>query len=154
MSKSDSPGIFFPPPLLFVSGLGLGILADGNLLDWRHVTHIVQLAGVAVGAIGLALILLSLDLFRRHGTRPEPWEASTALIRSGLYRVSRNPMYLGMAVTSAGIAIYFESLVAGFLLTLVVVTIDRFVIAREERYLARRFGEDYEAYRRQVRRWL
>lgn len=154
MRHTDSPGIFFPPPLLFVSAVAIGILFDGNLLDRRHVTHSFQAAGVTVGEIGLTLILVSLALFHRHGTRPEPWEASAALIRSGLYRFSRNPMYLGMALTSAGAAIFFESLVAGILLALVVVTVDRFIIAREERYLARRFGEDYEAYRRQVRRWL
>lgn len=154
MSASDSPGIYFPPPLLFVSALVLGILFDGNLLDWRHVTHPLQALGVAVALVGLALILISLGLFRRFGTRPEPWEASSTLIRSGLYRVSRNPMYLGMAVTSAGVAIYFESVAAGLLLAVAVVAIDRFVIAREERYLERRFGEDYVAYRAKVRRWL
>jgi protein-S-isoprenylcysteine O-methyltransferase Ste14 len=154
MKETDNPGIYFPPPLLFVSALVLGILYDGNLLDWRHVTHLVQALGVAVALAGLALILTSLGLFRRFGTRPEPWEASSSLIRSGLYRISRNPMYLGMAVTSAGIAIYFESLAAGILLAVVVVAIDRIVIAREELYLARRFGEDYRAYCATVRRWL
>lgn len=63
-------------------------------------------------------------------------------------------MYLGMALASAGIALYFESLAAGVLLAIVVAIIDPFVIAREERYLARRFGGNYEAYRRWVRRWL
>lgn len=154
MKELDSPGVFFPPPLLFVSALVVGILFDGNLLDWRHVTHPVQAIGVAVGAMGLVLIVLSLGLFRRFRTRPEPWEASTTLIRSGLYRFSRNPMYLGMVLTSAGIAVFFESLAAAILLGLVVVAVDRLVIAREERYLERRFGQDYAAYRRQVRRWL
>lgn len=154
MSDTDNPGIYFPPPLLFVSALVLGILFDGNLLDWRHVTHPLQALGVAVGLAGLAIIAVTLGLFRRFETRPEPWEASSTLIRSGVYRWSRNPMYLGMALTSVGIAIYFESLAAGLLLVLVVVAIDRFVIAREERYLERRFGEEYRDYRTRVRRWL
>ena len=154
MKDLDNPGVFFPPPLLFLSALVIGILFDGNLLDWRHVTHPVQAIGVAVAVIGLLLIVLSLGLFRRFRTRPEPWEASTTLIRSGLYRFSRNPMYLGMAVTSAGIAIFFESLAAAILLAIVIVMIDRLVIAREELYLERRFGSDYAAYRAEVRRWL
>lgn len=154
MDDRDNPGIFVPPPLMFVVALGAGILLDGNLLDWGHVTHKLQAAGLVVGLAGLALVLASLDLFRRFRTRPEPWEASTTLIRSGLYRFTRNPMYLGMALTSAGIAIFFESIVAGVLIALVVVLIDRLVIAREERYLSRRFGADYEAYRGSVRRWL
>lgn len=154
MSDTDNPGVYFPPPLLFVSALVLGILFDGNLLDWRHATHPVQAIGVFVALAGLAVIALTLGLFRRFETRPEPWESSSALIRSGLYARSRNPMYLGMAITSAGIAIYFESLTAGLLLGLVVVAIDRLVIRREERYLERRFGEEYRTYCAQVRRWL
>ena len=154
MKDTDSPGVYFPPPLLFVSALVTGILFDGNLLDWRHVVHPVQALGVLVALAGLTIIAVTLGLFRRFETRPEPWEASSALIRSGLYARSRNPMYLGMAVTSAGIAIYFESLTAAVLLGLVVVAIDRLVISCEEQYLERRFGEDYRAYRAQVRRWL
>ena len=154
MKELDNPGVFFPPPLLFLSALVIGILFDGNLLDWRHVTHPLQALGVAVALAGLAIIAVTLGLFRRFRTRPEPWEASTTLIRSGLYRFSRNPMYLGMALTSAGIAIFFESLAAAILLVLVVIAIDRFVIGREELYLERRFGEEYAAYRRKVRRWL
>ena len=154
MSPSDSPNIFVPPPLLFVAAIATGVLIDGNVLDWAHATHPSQLAGIAVALAGVSLIFVSLGLFRRFRTRPEPWQPSSALITSGLYRLSRNPMYLGMAVTSAGVALYFESLAAAILLAVVVAIIDRFVIQREERYLARRFGADYDAYRARVRRWL
>lgn len=150
----DSPGIHLPPPFLFVVGLIGGVAIDGNVLQWRHVLHASQWIGVAVGVAGLALIGLTLALFASHRTRPEPWEPATNLIEVGPYRLSRNPMYLGMAVTSAGIAIFFESVVAMVLLGLVVVIIDRWVIAREEAYLARQFGDEFEAYRKRVRRWI
>ena len=154
MTESDSPGVFLPPPLLFAAAVAGGLAIDGDVLDWAQVTRPSQFAGLAVALAGLALIFLSLGLFRRFRTRPEPWQPSSALITSGLYRISRNPMYLGMAATSAGIALYFESLAAAALLVLVIALIDRFVIKREESYLSRRFGADFEAYRRQVRRWL
>ena len=154
MSPSDSPNVFVPPPLLFAAAIATGVLIDGNALDWAHAIHPSQLAGIAVAIAGLGLIFVSLGLFRRFRTRPEPWQPSSALITSGIYRLSRNPMYLGMAVASAGIALYFESLAAAFLLAVVVAIIDRLVIQREERYLVRRFGPDYDAYRARVRRWL
>lgn len=154
MTGSDSPGVRVPPPLLFAGAVAAGVLIDGDVPDWAHVTDPLQLAGISVGVAGLALIAISLGLFRRFRTRPEPWQPSSALITSGLYRRSRNPMYLGMAVTSAGIALYFESLAAALLLAGAVVLIDRFVIRREERYLVRRFGADYDVYRARVRRWL
>ncbi|MBX3562682.1 MAG: isoprenylcysteine carboxylmethyltransferase family protein [Sphingomonas sp.] len=154
MTDEDGPGVFVPPPLVFGAATAAGVLLDGNALEWRHVTHPSQFAGAVVAVAGLVLIAICLGLFRRFRTRPEPWEPDQTLIRTGVYRFSRNPMYLGMALTSAGIAIFFESLVAAILVAFVVVAIDRLVIPREERYLARRFGADYKAYRDRVRRWL
>jgi len=154
MRTHDSPGIHLPPPFLFITALATGVLIDGNVLRWRHVTHLSQWAGVAVALTGFALIGVTLALFRRHRTRPEPWEPASALIDAGPYRISRNPMYLGMAVASAGIATFFDSIAALVLLAGVVLVIDRWVIAREEAYLARRFGGEFDAYRKRVRRWI
>jgi len=154
MIDHSGPGIHFPPPLIFGLAVAFGVVLDGNWIQWRHVTHASQFAGVAVGIAGLLLILISLGLFRRFRTRPEPWEPSTTLIRNGIYRVSRNPMYFGMAVLSAGVALYFESIAAFVLLAVAILVIDRYVIAREEAYLARRFGSEYDDYRAQVRRWI
>jgi len=152
--KDDSPGIFVPPPLLFIVALGIGVLVDGNVLRWRHETHLSQWAGAAVALAGFLLIGVTLALFRRHRTRPEPWEPASTLIAAGPYRLSRNPMYLGMAITAAGIAQFFESIVALVLIAAVIIVIDRWVIAREEAYLARQFGDEFSAYRRKVRRWI
>ncbi len=79
---------------------------------------------------------------------------SSALVTSGPYRFTRNPMYLGMASLYAGIALAFGLLWSLALLLVVLVVIDRGVIAREERYLERRFGDEYRLYKQQVRRWL
>lgn len=152
--KEDNPGIVVPPPFLFLTALAGGVLIDGNVWTAHHLLHASQWAGAPIALAGFALIGLTLALFRRFRTHPEPWEPDTALIEAGPFRVSRNPMYLGMALASAGIALFFES-IAGFLLIAgVVILIDRFVIAREEAYLQRRFGAEYDAYRRRARRWL
>ena len=84
MTGSDSPGVRIPPPLLFATAVAAGVLIDGNVADWAHVTEPLQLAGVSFALSGLALIAISLGLFRRFRTRPELWQPSSALITSGL----------------------------------------------------------------------
>lgn len=150
----DSARVFSPPPLLFAAAIATGVLLDGTLPGRSELLESPQLAGYLFALAGMASIAASLGLFRRYRTRPEPWQPASALIRSGIYRYSRNPMYLGMACLSLGFCLFFESVIAGLLVVGVAIFIDRFVIAREEAYLARRFGPDYDAYRRQVRRWL
>lgn len=153
-TESDSPRVFSPPPLLFGGAIAVGVIIDGAVPGQEEWLGMAQLAGYAFALAGMALIAASLGLFRRHHTRPEPWQPSSTLIRSGLYLFSRNPMYLGMTCLSLGFCLIFESIAAALLVAGVAFIIDRFVIAREEAYLSRRFGADYDDYRRQVRRWL
>jgi protein-S-isoprenylcysteine O-methyltransferase Ste14 len=75
-------------------------------------------------------------------------------VTDGVYAFTRNPMYVGMALIFAGVAIRFDSLVALVVLPLVLLWVRTQVIAREERYLTGKFGENYLAYTRKVRRWL
>lgn len=154
MNRTDSPGVFIPPPFLFVVALGLGILIDGNALEWDHVTHKLQLGGFVLAGVGLAFIVAALVSFRRLGTRPEPWMPSSALATVGIYGLTRNPMYVGMTLIAWGVALFFESIAAAVLTLGVALAIDRFVIAREEAYLIRKFGQDYDSYRKRVRRWI
>lgn len=152
----DSAGVKVPPPLIFLGILavlvGFDRLALGGSLPfapiWRHLLGGLCLIGAA------ALLLAAIGLFRRAGTRPEPWQPSTAIVVTGIYGFTRNPMYLGMALAYAGLALLFDSPLALFGLPLVVVIIDRAVIAREERYLDAKFGDAYRAYCARVRRWL
>ena len=146
----DNPRVIVPPPLIFAALLVAGLVMDSELAS----NVIVQLAAVAVIATGLALIAAALGLFRRAHTRPEPWQASSALVLTGVYGFTRNPMYLGMAVVCLGVAILLSSLAAALSTFLAVLIIDRAVISREEAYLSRRFGQEYLAYRSRVRRWL
>jgi protein-S-isoprenylcysteine O-methyltransferase Ste14 len=155
-AAQDSAGVKAPPPLIFLGILailaGFDRLVFGGALPlaptWRHL-----LGGLCLVAAA-ALLLAAIGLFRRAGTRPEPWKPTSAIVSSGVYGFTRNPMYLGMALAYAGLALLFDSLLALLGLPLVVVIIDRAVIAREERYLAAKFGEEYLAYRARVRRWL
>ncbi|GLS32505.1 Protein-S-isoprenylcysteine O-methyltransferase Ste14 [Mesorhizobium albiziae] len=152
----DNPGVIAPPPLVFAGILALGVLAD------RYVTG----ASIAVPAFGrqaLAVVLAcagfiflggALGLFRRAGTRAEPWQQTTAIVTGGVYRFTRNPMYVGMALVYAAIAVAAGSPVALLLLPAAVLAIHYGVILREERYLRAKFGAEYVEYKSGVRRWL
>lgn len=155
MSGSDSPRVFVPPPLIFVAALVLGLAIDGRLADPTAAPPSLLLAAAGLLMfVGLALMLAGLLTFFWKGARAEPWRGTDVFVAGGIYRLTRNPMYLGFALAYAGLALLFRSPVAGVMLIPVLVVMDRMVIPREEAYLARRFGETYEAYRRRVRRWL
>jgi protein-S-isoprenylcysteine O-methyltransferase Ste14 len=96
----------------------------------------------------------ALGRFRRAGTPVETYRPTTALVTEGIYRRTRNPMYVALTLLYAGIGFAANSLwTLGFLPPLLLVM--RYgVIAREERYLTRRFGTRYLDYQGSVRRWL
>ncbi|RWK68142.1 MAG: hypothetical protein EOR45_35550, partial [Mesorhizobium sp.] len=87
-----------------------------------------------LGGAGVVFLAGALGLFRKAGTRPEPWQPTTAMVTSGVYRVTRNPMYVGMAPVYAALALALGSLIALILLPASVLVIHRRVILREEQY--------------------
>ena len=156
MTTRDHPGVIAPPPLIYLgfllAGYGLGQLVSepslGLNVDLRRGLAFVLVIG------GLLLDGIAAGTFRRLGTPPEPWKPTTALATGGLYQYSRNPIYVGFGITYAGFALAMDSPVALAMLFPCLIVIDRFVIAREERYLSAKFGAEYEAYKGKVRRWL
>jgi protein-S-isoprenylcysteine O-methyltransferase Ste14 len=110
--------------------------------------------GGALFVAGLALLASFNTAFHRKGTAVEPWKPTTAIVSTGPYRLTRNPAYVGMALVYAGIAVMSDALWTLAPLPLVLLIVDRGVIAREERYLERKFGQEYLEYKRRVRRWI
>jgi protein-S-isoprenylcysteine O-methyltransferase Ste14 len=156
MAERDGPGVRVPPPLIFIGTLVLGVVLDRFVFgsttfvsgSARYVT------GGLLAALGVLGIALALRLFRRAGTRPEPWLPSSAIVETGVYRYTRNPMYLGMALLYTGLALILDSTASLMLLVPLLIIIRYGVIGREEVYLERTFGEPYRQYRNRVRRWL
>jgi protein-S-isoprenylcysteine O-methyltransferase Ste14 len=99
-------------------------------------------------------MLVAAGMFRRLGTNVPPSQPTTLIATTGPYRWTRNPMYLGMALIYSGLAIGLDGPIAFALLPLVLIAIQTQVIAREERYLEAKFGDDYRRYKAEVRRWL
>lgn len=150
----DTAGVPLPPPLIYVAGLLAGLGLEVAFPTGRLPLVLAILAGVAGIVAALALDARATVLFRRAGTSPIPFKPSTALVTEGPYRFTRNPMYLGMAALYPALALAFGWFWALLLLPVVLVSVDRLVIAREERYLEAKFGDEYRAYKRSVRRWL
>lgn len=149
-------GVIAPPPLIYAAGLALGLLGDRLLARPRLFEANAVAWGVVVvlALIGLVCIAAALGRFGAAGTPAEPWKPTRALATSGIYRWTRNPMYLGMALLLLAAGIGFASVGAIALFPLVILVIDRLVIAREERYLVGLFGAEYADYCARVRRWF
>jgi protein-S-isoprenylcysteine O-methyltransferase Ste14 len=110
--------------------------------------------GAAFIVVGAGLLGTFVQAFGRARTPVDPYTPSQAIVTDGPYRLSRNPGYLGMALAYAGIAVVANAPWALVPLPVAIAVIDRGVIAREERYLERKFGSRYTDYRRRVRRWI
>jgi len=112
--------------------------------------------GLTAMAAGLGLKIVAALAFRARGTTVNPIspERSATLVVDGLYRVTRNPMYLGSALILAGWALYLGAWSAILTVPFFVFYMNRFQIGPEERALSALFGADYDAYRARVRRWI
>jgi protein-S-isoprenylcysteine O-methyltransferase Ste14 len=152
---TDSAKVTFPPPLVYVGILLLGLALD-RILPWSiNLTEIGRYVGGGLLIVAaVALLLGASGRFRKAGTDVKPWKSTSAIVAEGVYALTRNPMYLGMALFYAGLALVFSSLGAFILLPLVLFIIQTQVIAREERYLEAKFGDEYRNYKTRVRRWI
>jgi protein-S-isoprenylcysteine O-methyltransferase Ste14 len=150
----DVPGVIAPPPLIYLGGVAAGFGLEALLSSPSVPGALAWPIGAALIVIGGVLARSFIRAFARAGTPVSPYSTPTTLVTTGAYRVSRNPGYLGMALAYAGIAVVAGALWALAPLVVVLVLIDRGVIVREERFLERRFGEDYLRYKRRTRRWL
>lgn len=158
--SGETAGVVVRPPLLSAGALALGLLLDALWplplaalgLDPGPTPRLA--AGAAIIALGLALAVSAFLRFRAAGTQVPTWRPSTALVLTGPYRWSRNPIYIGLMSLLAGLGLLADSLWVLGLLVPVWAVLRWGVVAREERYLERRFGEDYRRYKTRVRRWL
>jgi protein-S-isoprenylcysteine O-methyltransferase Ste14 len=156
--RHDHPGVIARPPRI-----GYLLLAIGAILQylspwplWPAEATVVPRYGLGAGlaAIGLVLMTHAVRAFRRAGTNVETPKPATTLVTHGIYARSRNPMYVSLLLLFAAVTAFANSAWFALLLVIYLVVLRFGVIAPEERYLARKFGGAYGAYRAHVRRWL
>jgi protein-S-isoprenylcysteine O-methyltransferase Ste14 len=145
--------LIIPPGWMLVA-----LLASAALHHWLPLAQVLQPPvsrfGVVLLAGGVVLAVSGVSAFRRVRTPVIPFERSTTLVTSGVYRFTRNPMYLGLSLVVAGTAVVLGSIGAFVPLPLFVWIIESGYIRAEERFLAEIFGNDYLHYTHAVRRWL
>jgi protein-S-isoprenylcysteine O-methyltransferase Ste14 len=152
--SSPGPGVRVPPPFVYLAGFLAGLAVERAIPSPRPPGWL-RIAAAAGGLSALlALDTTAMSRFVRAGTPMIPFRPATHLVTDGPYRLTRNPMYVGMGCGYAGAAVASGALWALATLPAVLLVIDRQVIQREERHLAETFGGDYERYRQRVRRWL
>lgn len=149
-----NPGVRIPPPAMYILTFVVGWLLQSRL-PLPFVSHDVALpAGLTVVAIGLVMALMSVvTMLRGHGTVNTNLQ-SPALVVSGIYRISRNPMYVALTIMYTGFALAMSLPWALILAPLLLVYVRTLVIAREEKSLVNAFGQQYLDYKARVRRWL
>ena len=151
----DNAGVRFPPPMLYVAFLALGIVANIWYPIHLFPSALARALGGAILVGGVALgPIWGIRTLHVAGTTVRPDKSTTKLVSSGPFRFSRNPLYLSLTLIYAGIALIANSIWALVLLIPINFIMSRFVIRREEEYLARTFGGEYERYKMNVRRWI
>ena len=156
MSKPDTPGVRIMPPLLFAGSFLVGVLIQQVLpIPWtRGDVTPVRIAGGVALVFGIVLAAAARNRFVRAGTNVNPMLPVTTLVTHGPFRVTRNPMYLGLSFFTLGLALLINMVWPALLLVPTIAVLQREVIAREERLLEAKFGDEYRAYRKRVRRWF
>ena len=149
-------GVIAPPLLIFAI-----IMATGLIANYLYPLHILSLPfrlrffiSLPFLCISGILVLASIYGFRVSKTPVAPHKPTTAIVDSGVFCITRNPMYLSLVLLYTGVTIIANSLFSLVLLPVFCIVLNNGVICREERYLEQKFGKDYLEYKSRVRRWI
>jgi protein-S-isoprenylcysteine O-methyltransferase Ste14 len=154
---TDSVDVIARPPLLFLGCLILGLVLDRVLplpLSLPETALLHWTAGGVFIALGVAMLATGIRNFSRAATPVPSTQPVRTLVTTGIHGWSRNPIYIGMFLIYGGVGIAASSLWALILALPLAITIRYGVVARDEAYLERRFGDAYRNYKARVRRWM
>jgi len=155
-SKQDSPGVYIPPPLFYVLTFLAAVFIQKRIHINDSLFHLKITKGIGVLFLLTAFCFLftSLTKFFKSKNTVVLIKPASSLQTNGVYSISRNPMYVGLAFVYLGITCFIGSWWNIVLLPLLVFIMQSYVIKKEENYLERAFGNEYLEYKKRVRRWL
>ncbi len=150
----ETPGVHVPPPFIVAGFLATGIAIDRIFGNGFGDHPWIGGAGLALIVLGGCIAVWAAWQYRKARTSILPHTADTAMIETGPFRWSRNPIYLSMLLVFLGVCLFMDGPIALFFVIPTWVALRYYVIAREEKYLAKRFGAAYVNYKSRVRRWV
>ncbi|NQY34616.1 MAG: isoprenylcysteine carboxylmethyltransferase family protein [Alteromonadaceae bacterium] len=152
------PAVKFPPPLVFIifmlAGYALQFVKLFNIKINPEFSTVFTAIAIVVFLSGCAIIAISILAFKRAQTHVEPWQPTSAIISTGIFAYSRNPIYLAFCLITIGVGIYLDNgwITLSFIPSAFIIF--NIAIKKEELYLAEKFGEEYLQYKDKVRRWF
>jgi len=155
-NKKDSPGVYIPPPLFYVLIFLLAVFVQKKIPIDDSLFHlrITKIIGILCLIISLFFLVTSLMKFFQSKNTLILIKPASSLQTNGIYSISRNPMYLGLAIVYLGITCLIGNWWNIILFPFLLLVIQEYIIKKEENYLERAFGEKYLEYKSGVRRWL
>ena len=152
--ERDNAGVVAPPPLIYLAPLVLGLLLNRKFPVSFLPRRIARILGWLLLSGGVLLAGWFEWAMRHAGTPANPYKPVSRIVTEGPFHYTRNPGYLSMAMIYTGVASLANALWGILLLPATLFVIQRGAIEREERYLERKFGEEYLRYKARVRRWI
>ena len=156
INQKDSPGVYIPPPIIYVLIFLIAFFLQKKVSIDDSLFHlkITRMVGIALFVVALLFLVTSLRKFFKSKNTLVLIKPASSLQTNGIYTISRNPMYLGLAIVYLGITCFIGNWWHIILFPLLLLIVQGYIIDREEKYLDRRFGKEYLDYKTKVRRWL
>jgi protein-S-isoprenylcysteine O-methyltransferase Ste14 len=156
MKMNDHAGVYIPPPLIYAAIFVGAVFLQKNIAidDSFFKKQLTQFMGILFFVPALYFMIRSLNQFIRTKNTVVTIKAAESLQITGIYKTTRNPMYVSLVLVYLGLTCLMGNWWNIILLPLLLLVVQEYVIKREEKYLARKFGNEYMDYRQHVRRWL
>jgi protein-S-isoprenylcysteine O-methyltransferase Ste14 len=154
--RSKGPGVYVPPPIFYVLTFIAAVFIQKSIpiSDMFFRMKTTKVAGVIFLIIALFFLFRSLRQFFLTKNTVILIKPASSLQTTGIYSITRNPMYVGLAIVYLGITCFIGNWWNIIFFPFLILIVQEYIIKREEKYLGFEFGQEYEAYKNRVRRWL